>query len=363
MVNEHVEDVMNKCITVLSIAVLGFSSYVNAASNDKSEEESKPALKTGLTSDAQIGLGYDSNIYRAPADAYINYADSCTIGTDPDCVTGSDGGSYTFVDPKIKSGMFIPAELDLEYIKGLNDKNYLVTQYKFDGELYTDSKYDNANNYGHKVRLGDEYVFNQVGSKVNSFYVGGLYEHKKRLYLDRDTGEEQTSSGNIDISNRYTYDAIGLEADYKNRISKWQYDIEAKWSQRDYEDPVAVSQYDHTYYRLGGDVKYQVAKPTKVSFGYKFYVYDYDERPSRDANGNLFRSNPTRKYEYNVFDVTVRHRLSKSWLTYFDYERKTRSDKYVGYDNYTKDLLKLRLHYEINKNNKIKITLDYWERD
>jgi hypothetical protein len=206
-------------------------------------------------------------------------------------------------------------------------------------------------------------VFNHVGSKVNSFYVGGLYEHKKRLYLDRDTGEEQTSSGNIDISNRYTYDAIGLEADFKNRISKWQYDIEAKWSQRDYEDPVAVSQYDHTYYRLGGDLKYQVAKPTKVSFGYKFYVYDYDERPSRDANGNLFRSNPTRKYEYNVFDVTVRHRLSKSWLTYFDYERKTRSDKYVGYDNYTKDLLKLRLHYEINKNNKIKITLDYWERD
>jgi hypothetical protein len=35
----------------------------------------------------------------------------------------------------------------------------------------------------------------------------------------------------------------------------------------------------------------------------------------------------------------------------------------VGYDNYTKDLLKLRLHYEINKNNKIKITLDYWKRD
>jgi hypothetical protein len=211
--------------------------------------------------------------------------------------------------------------------------------------------------------LGDEYVFSNVGSKVNSIYAGGLYEYKKRLYLDRDTGEEQTSSGNIDVSNRYTYEAIGIEAEYKNRISKLQYDIEAKWSERDYEDPVAVSQYDHTYYRLGGDVKYQVAKPTKVTFGYKFYVYDYDERPSRDENGKLFRSNPTRKYDYNVFDVTLRQRFSESWVAYFDYERKTRKDKYVGYDDYTKDKFKVRLLYDINKNNEIKVSYAYWERD
>lgn len=257
----------------------------------------------------------------------------------------------------------IPAELNLEFVKSLSDKNYLVTSYKFDGELYLESKYDNANNYAHKIRLGDEYVFNNVGSKVNSLYVGGLYEHKKRLYLDRDTGEEQTSSGNIDISNRYTYDAIGLEADIKNRISKWQYDIEAKWSERDYEDPIAVSQYDHIYYLFGGDVKYEIAKPTKLTLGYQYYVYDYDERPSRSEDGRLLKKNPPREYQYDKFDITLRHRFNKTWLAYFDYERKIRTDTYVGYDNYTKDQFKVRVHYDINKNSKIKFSYAYWERD
>jgi hypothetical protein len=348
---------MYRWITFILVAVFGLSGNVNAAGKDK------PAMKTGLALDTEIGLGYDSNIYRAPGSSYINYADSCTIGVEPNCVVGSDGNGYIFVEPKIQSGMYIPAELNLDFVKGLTEKNFLVTEYKFDGEFYVDSKYDNANNYGHRFRVGDEYVIDHVGSKTHSIYVGGLLQHKKRLYLDRDTGEEQTSSGNIDISSRYTYDAIGVEADYKNRVSAWQYDLEFKLYNRNYEDPVIVSQYDHTYYRVGADVKYQVAKPTKLTFGYKFYVYDYDERPSRDADGRLLLSNPTRKYEYNRFDFTVRQRFSDSLVAYFDYERKIRNDKYVGYDDYTKDLFKVRMLYKINKNNNIKVSYAYWERD
>ncbi|WP_455204759.1 hypothetical protein [Kaarinaea lacus] len=356
---------MYKSIKVLPVVVLIFSTSTHAAKIEKADEDSKSALKTGLELQVEAGVGYDSNIYRAPGESYINYADTCNVGTDPDCVD-VNGTGYTFVDPEIHSGIYIPAELDLEFVKGTSDKNFLITSYKFDGEFYADSKYNNANNYSHKFRFGDEFVFKSVGSKANSIYVGGLLEHKKRLYLDRDTGEEQTSSGTagpVGIGDRYTYDAVGIEADYKSRIRKLQYDVEFKLYERDYEDPVVVSQYDHTYFRLGGDIKYQIAKPTKLTVGYKYYTYDYSERPSRDADGKLFKSNPTRKYEYNVIDFTLRQRLAKSWLMYLDYERKTRDDKYVGYDNYTKDLLKARLHYEINKNNKIKLTYAYWERD
>ncbi|MGD8939205.1 MAG: hypothetical protein PVJ72_07490 [Gammaproteobacteria bacterium] len=357
---------MIRCIKSLSVVVLVLSSYAHAASVGKSENSDKGALKTGLQLDVTVGLGYDSNIYRAPSDAYINYADPCNINTEPNCVVGVNDKTYKHIEPSIQSGTLIPAELNLDFIKGISDQNYLVTSYKFDGELYTDSAYDNANNYAHKIRLGDEYVFDNVGRKTHSIYVGGLLEHKKRLYLDRDTGEEQTSSGGLDVSNRYTYDAIGVEAEYKNRISEIQYNIDLKFSERDYEDPVAVSQYDHTYFLLGGDVKYQIAKPTKLTLGYKYYTYDYDERPSRNEDGRLTTNrqpNPPREYEYNKFDITLRHRINNAWLTYLDYERKTRTDKYVGYDNYTKDLFKVRVHYEINKNNKIKLSYAYWERD
>lgn len=352
---------MSRSIKSISFVALMSFGCVNAATIEQSNRQ--PAIKTGLQWDAEIGLGYDNNIYRAPGDSYIDYGKICDPTIEVNCAPREDGANHALIEPVKQSGAYIPANVDLEYVNRLSGNNFMLVGYKFDSETYADSKYDNANNYGHKVRLGDEFVIENVGNKTHSVYAGGLFEYKKRLYLDRDTGEEQTSAGNIDISNRYTYKSIGIDAQYKNRINAFQYDVEVKWYQRDYEDPVDVSQYDHTYFRLGGDVSYKLAKLTKLTLGYKYYVYDYDERPSRSSDGRLLTSNPAREYQYDKVDVTLRHRISKSWLAYLDYKRKTRTDKYVGYDNYTKDLVKVRIRYDVNKNHKIKFSYAYWERD
>lgn len=366
--------------------VLGVSVCLNAEAAKKSGEESEVVMKSGLQWGAHAGLGYDSNIYRAPSESYINYADPCDAvapGIEPNCVDSADGllnnnavpdnanNGYMLIEPEVQSGAFIPAKFELDFVHPTSKKNFLVIDYKAKGDFYLDSNYTNANSYGHKFRFGDQFVYLTKHTDQHSFYIGGLLEYKKRLYLDRDSGDEQESSRGVDISERYTYNAVGLEGKLKGRTGALRYEVNAKLQERDYEDPVAVDQYDYSYVLLGGKVKYKFARSSKITLVYDYFTYDYDERRSRNTDGDLrtevtpgnFVPNPPREYEYNRFKVTLRQRLVKGWLVYLDYENKTRTDLYQGYDDYTKDLFKVRVHYQLNKNSKIKLSYASWERD
>ena len=351
-----------------SALFVGLSPYWAVSAAEKTEDDNKTDPSSGLEWKLDAGLGYDSNIYRAPGAPYINYADSCTLA-DANCVDSADNVTgnnlgYVKVSPQIKSGVFIPLELKVDYLKNLATNNIFLASYTASGDFYAQSQYNNANNYGNKLHAGDQWIFSTQHNQQHSFYVGGLLEYKKRLYLDRDTGEDQETAAHVDISGRYTYDAYGLESVLEGKVNGFQYAIDATIAKRNYEDPVVVSQYDHTYYSLGGKTKFRLAKFTKLSVGYDYYIYDYVERPSRSLiDGRLLVSNPPRKYQYNKINVSLRQRLSKAWLVYLDYEHRTRTDKYQGYDNYTKNLFKTRLHYVINKSNRLKFSYTYWKRD
>jgi len=343
--------------TVLPAVFLSLCSCFTVSAADSTESDSKRNPSPGLEWEVDAGIGYNSNIYRAPSDPYIDYAKKCTVPS-ANCV-----GGYVMVYPQIKSGVFIPLELNLDYSKNLAANSMFLASYKAEGEFYAQSQYHNANSYGNKLTVGDQWMFSANQDRQQSLYVGGLLEYKKRLYLDRDTGADQETAAGVDISKRYTYDSYGLESEFEGKQSDFQYAVNAAVEKRNYEDPVVVSQYDHTYYTAGGKAKYKLSPSTKLSAGYDYYMYNYVERPSRSLDGRLLVSNPTRKYVLNNIGVTLRHRFSKAWLVYLDYDYKTRTDKYQGYDDYTKNQVKMRLHYVINKNNRLKLSYAYWKRD
>ncbi|HEC18864.1 MAG TPA: hypothetical protein ENI97_05915 [Gammaproteobacteria bacterium] len=306
------------------------------------------------------GLGYDSNIYRAPSGDYIDYAKSCTpVGGN--CQIRDDGAAHPLVSPKVQSGAFVDTNLDGAYQKPLQKGTDFKVEYKFRGRFYTDSKYSNANQYHHLMRIGAQHILNTAGKLSDSLYAGIKFGKKRRLYLDRDSGDEQVFA-NEDVSGRYTYAMTGAEVLFKKRIGKIKYKLGAELQKRDYVDEVVISQYDHDYFRVGGDVKYPFSKRTKGTLGYEYSSYDYSDRPSRNALGKLLTANPKRKYTYNKLSATLRHRFNRSWLTYVDYVYAQRDDAYQSYDNYTKNMLKLRTHYRWDKN-KLKMSVAYWERD
>ncbi|HHI94458.1 MAG TPA: hypothetical protein ENK04_13255 [Gammaproteobacteria bacterium] len=310
---------------------------------------------------AEPGVGYDSNIYRAPSGGdYIDYGKSCSpVGGS--CQVRDDGAAHPLISPKVQSGTFVDANLDGLYQMSLQPKMRLMAEYKFRGRFYTDSGFSNANQYHHNVAVGALHTLNTAGKLSDSIYAGLKFGKKKRLYLDRDSGDEQVFA-NEDVSGRYTYDMTGVDVQFKKRTGKIKYKLGAEFQKRDYVNEVVISEYDHDYFRVGGNVKYPFSKKTKLTLGYDYTSYDYKDRPSRNVLGKLLTSSPKRKYVYNRMGATLRHRFNRSWLTYLDYERLQRDDSYQSYDNYTKNTVKLRAHYRWDKN-KLKVSVAYWKRD
>jgi hypothetical protein len=309
---------------------------------------------------AEPGVGYDSNIYRAPDADYIDYGKTCTTGAT--CQLRDDGALHPLVSPVVQSGTFVDTDFDGLYQMPLQSNTRLMAEYKFRGRFYTDSAFSNADQYHHNVSVGALHTLNSSGKLSDSIYAGFKFGKKQRLYLDRDSGDEQVFA-NEDVSGRYTYEMSGVDILFKKRTGKIKYKLGAEFQKRDYVDEVVISQYDHDYLRVGGDVKYPFSKKTKLTLGYNYSSYDYSDRPSRNALGKLLTSNPKRKYEYNRISSTLRHRFSRSWLTYVDYERSQRVDRYQNYDNYTKNTVKLRVHYRWKNKDKLKMSVAYWERD
>ena len=286
----------------------------------------------GLSWEAELGIGYDSNIYQTPDSSYIDLSQSPTVT----------------INPAVQSGAFIPLGMAFSYDKGLSQSSVLKTGYRFNTKRYIDDQYDNANETTHRIDLGGEYIFNQIKSKKDSLQAGFFIKDVEEFYVDRDSGEDKLS-GTTDISERYNYDSIGFELEYKNKTSEIQYGLSWLIEQRDYVDTVVVSQYDNDYQKLSADVEIRLAKPTKLYFDYNLANRTYDERPSRDLDGGMPSSNPAREYDYQSLETTIRHKINKTWVAYVNYKYSTREDLHVGYNDYTGHTVKGRLLHKTDK--------------
>ncbi len=333
--------------TYLLVMMLNVNNVIAAGIGEADNEESPGAQGGALSWEASVGLGYDTNIYLAPDSAYTDYFFTPSVG----------------VNPVTRSGFFVPVKLDGIYESPLNANNILSANYKFSGNFYIDRDYSNADVSSHTINIGDRYVFDEKGRLRDSLYGGIILIKKKDEYTERDTGLDKETSALEDISARYNYTGTGVELEYKKRIGKTKYGVKFKRLMRDYEDTVAISQLDHTYTSLSADAKFSISKPSKLQLKYKHSVYDYDERPSRDVNGNAFTSNPPLEYVYNEYIISYLYKFSRDLKTYFDYSFKTRSDEFVGYNDYDRNKYRIRALYDYSKDVALKAALTYWERD
>ncbi|MEO5657703.1 MAG: hypothetical protein ABIO65_05615 [Nitrospiria bacterium] len=274
-----------------------------------------PADHTPWSVAAEVGLGYDSNVYRAPRAPYTDYA---AVGDPP-------------VVPDARSGFFIPTLLDIGYRAPLARRLRVEPSYRFDGRWYGDDL-ANANEYDHRLRLRTAFVPSEPARRATLAMTPYLGVHRQ-VYVDHDSGLDKTTTAGTDIANRYSYRTVGIEAEWTDEFSILQYTIKAEAAQRDYDDPGVVSQLDHVYYRLGGDAEMRLAKPVRLDLSYDYSIRDYDERPSRDLQGALTASAVT--YTYHAFGASLRNRLHRGLRVMLDYELTLRSDAYAGYNDYT----------------------------
>lgn len=299
---------------------------------------------------AMAGLGFDSNAYQAPRSTYVDYA-ALPIGSNPTVV------------PQRKSGLFFPFEVMADVAQSYEKDTRLLGSASATGSLYPGGSVSDADEYNVRLRGGYEYVLESKRKSENTFYVGALVGKHKQIYVDHDSGVEKiTTLSGIDISSRYSYTNFGFEAEYKHRIGSINYGFSGKYLLYDYDDPVAVSQLDHNYYRLGVDASIPVAQHTRLSVSFDHSVRDYANRHSRNAQGRILNASPLALFTYNSAGARLRNRISPHWLLYVDLDRSQRADSYVSYDDYQENRFGVRLLYD-EGHVKTRLSLHHWARD
>ncbi|MBI5891967.1 MAG: hypothetical protein HZB47_15065 [Nitrosomonadales bacterium] len=299
---------------------------------------------------ASAGMGYDSNAYQAPGAPYVDYA-ALPIGLNPT------------ITPSVESGYFVPYEIEVVAEQNRDRDIRFAGSATADGNLYLDSALANANEYNFRLRGGSEFVLARAGKSENVLYVGALLGKHKQLYVDHDSGLAKTDTvSGSDISERYSYIGTGIEAKYEHRTGKIDYGFNGQYILNNYEDPVVVSQLDHTYYTVGADASLALLAKTRLSLSFDHAVRDYSDRHSRDTQGRYSSANPLLLYTFNAVGATLHNRISSDWLLYLDFDHTQRTDDYVNYNDYKESRYGARVLFEKGRY-KARLALHHWGRD
>lgn len=316
------------------------STLVTAAENPE---------KSAWSMEIEAGLGYDSNAYLAPGEAYVDYAPA----------------TPTPVSPVKHSGYFIPLSVDVGYNgRGESDRG-LIMSYSFDGSFYPQSETKNANEYNSMLKGGMEFLLNSQGKREDTLSITPYFGIHDKTYFNRDTGDQMVSSvSGTDLSDRYSYKVIGLETELKHDTYRLPHSLHAEMARRDYVDPssTAFDSYDHDYFRIGGDVDFSIAKPTKLKLSYDYFTRKFDEWRARDLSGNYNTSGIAREYVYNQVGASLRQKLNDDFVIYLDYDVTDRKDNHVGYHDYRKNSYGLRAIYDKDQV-RLKAKAVWWKRD
>jgi hypothetical protein len=295
----------------------------------------------------ETGLGYETNAYHAPDHSYADYY------ADP---TGA-----TIVNPTEEAGLFIPLKITAQMANPIAAQTDLVAGYKFSGYYFPESTLNDASSTDHEVRVGADSKLGKGGKKGKA-YAGLFVRSHDKVYVDRDSGDPKTSSGGLDVSNRYSYQSFGLEGDYERSLSrKNAVGVKAAYESLDYARPDAWSEYDHTYTMLGAYWNHRLAKGTKLKLGVTSETRDYKYRSSYDASGALV--GPLLAYTFMGYDIGISHRFSDRTVAYLDYELLARSDNNVGYNDMDQSKVKLRLIHDLNEKLILRAKVTLTERD
>lgn len=345
-----IHDKKQRRFAVLALAMLTAASFAVAEEPDHEQKMLKsPAgqeAENPLKASVETGIGYDSNVYRAPDAPYTDFFPAVPVP----------------VTPVTHSGFFVPLDLDIGYTRQWGQSARLMAALSSDNTVYLESENTNANKFTHKLTAGPVFIIGTRGKKEDTLRILPFIKSHTETYYDRDTGSDKTTSVGEDIAENYSYTSAGIESMLAVRTLPVKLGVTLEWEKRDYKDTGFVFQYDHTYYLLGGEVEIPVVKRVELDIQYDYYVRDYVDRHSRDLSGSLFASAPLLKYAYNQAGASLRVKAAKNLTVYLDYLRQEREDSnYVGYNDYTEDEYSVRaiLHLDTFK---VRAKYAWWDR-
>ena len=237
----------------------------------------------------------------------------------------------------------MPVSLSARYkINSLEYEGFYV-EYRMAGRYYQDKELEAGDEYQHQASFGNEYRRRdgERERRVSSAFKVALHDE---TYYDPDNGGDRTIGG-VSIGDRMNYMRYGPELSFlqKNKNLSLGFQIRAQlW---DYEETTVTSEYDHEYFllRLHGQYKFTPSSLLRVTL--EGFSRRFSDRRSYDLDGQQRLGNPDIRYDYYSLELTARQRILDSLWFGFDVKRRTRTDQYVGYNDYDRDSYSVEIHW------------------
>lgn len=271
---------------------------------------------------AQVGFGNDDNVFRSPAQPYIDFSDPTT----------------PLITPEVQSGSFIPYKGGLKY--QINSYKYegFYGAYRVEGNYYNDREQSDADEFSQELRLGNEYFREEEGRKREVYSALRISQHDK-TYYDPDTGQPRSVNG-VDIGDRMNYKRYGPDIRFRQTFNAWSLGFVGKGYLYDFENVEVVPSYDHEYFLVGVHTQYKFTPTSLLRLTVEKFSRRYSDRPSFELDGSQPTGNTPLRYDYVGISLLARQRIMWNMWFGFEYERVDREDRHVGYNNYVRD------HYE-----------------
>jgi tetratricopeptide (TPR) repeat protein len=307
----------------------------------KRREEQKPLA--GFDVRARLGVGSDDNIFRAPGQPYLDLSDP----------------ALPIVTPEIFSATFVPVELRAGYHINTSDRENFFGAYRLDARFYDGDTENNADAFFHELRFGSEYDRREERRVSRVYSAFAIAQHDEQ-YVDPDTGNPRTLGGQ-EITDRMNYVRYGPEMNIVQRFGGFGFSFRMKGQLWDYEDAKVVPEYDHEYFLFGTNIQYRFPWDTLLRVSVEKSSRRYSGRPSFDLNGDQLVTNPAVRYDYLEYGFTARQRIVDSLWFGFGYEVMDREDRFVGYNDFTRNSYNFEVHW--SPGDRFDVSMNAWYRD
>ena len=290
------------------------------------ERSAEPDAQVGeLLLRASARFGQDDNPYRTPADAYVDVGDPM----------------QPLVTPVVHSASYMPAELHAAYALGneAGDTEFLF-RYDMNGAFY-DQEFANATEVDQRLSMGADIVLGERDRRRRAVDTAFFVSSHRETNFDPDDGLGRDIDGE-DVADRFSYRAAGIEGRFTHTLGRVTWALDLQFERDEYDRTEAVANFDHDFFYTGVDVDYALRDVTTLRFGVRQYRALYDDRPARDLTGALLDTNPAQGYNHRGIQIGVTRRIGRAMELDADYLKLERVDEFVGYYDYTLDVLRIR---------------------
>jgi tetratricopeptide (TPR) repeat protein len=276
-----------------------------------------------------VGGGSDDNVFRAPAESYVDLSDP----------------NLPVVDPAVQSGTFVPIALSAKYSINSFANESFFGAYRFGGKFFQDELLNNADVYAHELSFGTEYGKQSEDRERVIFSAFSIAQHDG-TFFDRDDGTVPVVDDE-EIGDRLNYVRYGPEIWFRQSFTRFSFGGHAKGQLWNYDETVVVPEYDHQYIALGMNAQYRFTGTSLLRITADVYKREFGSRPSFELDGTQPLGNPPVNYDYLALGVTARQRITRGLWFGLNFVRTDRRDLHVGYNDYIKNSFGADLHLTI----------------